>query len=78
MHVFLVFITMHACTIELNITGKLPSGKHTQTSLKPNFTSRHACLKVKSRNFACCRANYTRFSCVMTPLQGILKVCVEI
>ena len=57
----IIFITMHACTIELNITGKLPSGKHTQTCLKPNFTSIHACLEVKSRNFACCHANYTRF-----------------
>jgi hypothetical protein len=33
--------------IEMNITGTLPSDKLPIFFLKPNFTSRHACLEVK-------------------------------
>jgi hypothetical protein len=36
-----------AQSIEMNITGTLPSDKLPIFFLKPNFTSRHACLEVK-------------------------------
>ena len=51
---------MYVDSSEMNITGRLPSVKPVIQDLKPNLhdlTRRHACLEVKSREFA---ARYSR------------------
>jgi hypothetical protein len=41
----------YVCTVEMSITGMLPSDKLPIFLLKPNLTSRHTCLEVRSCMF---------------------------
>ena len=50
--------------IEMNITGMLPSDKLPIFFLKPNFTSRHACLEVRSRVFMTWLTDWALFACM--------------